>query len=302
MATEQITDILDEKGQKQVMLWEPSMGSVDVHFLNLPGLFHGAWDKVPSKVYHKMQLLSNTVLGAGGRSAAHARQALFAKSSGEEEKPTPAMKFGTAWHAAMGEPEYFEKHFVRLPELNRRKKDDNSEYYWYESQYGAEFCLKPDEYDAILTMKQTMHQHREAGPIIQALEYTETSFFWKDAQTGLGLKGRADGMSLSAGIIVDFKSCADCRPSTFEREILDREYYRQGAMYLRAARALGLPCDKFVFLAQEKSPPYAIGVYCLSATKVAKGEAEIDSILERLRKAGESNVWDDYTSAGIIEL
>ena len=91
-------------------------------------------------------------------------------------------------------------------------------------------------------------------------------------QVQVVLPGEADAaVDLNAGVadfaggcILDFKTTLDARPSEFERSIFKYGYHRQGAMYLEAAAAHGIPAKHYVIIASEKVPPYGTCIYRLT--------------------------------------
>lgn len=103
----------------------------------------------------------------------------------------------------------------------------------------------------------------------------EQSMFWQQPvpvatpdgprPTTVWRRARLDWLpSLTASgrlIIADYKTAACAEPGKFTRAVFDHGYHQQAAWYIDAVTALGLADDiAFVFVVQEKNPPYPVTV------------------------------------------
>ena len=300
-----IENTTGEKSEQKIVLWQPAFISrfreFDIDrgfFLQDCALFRG----LPNSVYHSIQAFSSGIMGQMDKNLAYTKWRLDHFGM---EKKTPAMSFGSAAHACcLGDPDW--DRYVRMPELNLRKKDDQAERDWYHLTYGADYCIDQNDYDNILAIRAALWNHPQAKIFLAAMEEIELSTFWLWESSlwprAILNKARYDGYCPSLGAIIDLKTTLDASPKAFSYEIEDRRYFRQAAQYLSGAAALGLPVDRFIFIAVEKTPPFSIGVYALSPRAVKKGIDERDDHLSKLAGALESGVWPDYTSNDFLEL
>ena len=192
--------------------------------------------------------------------------ALFA--SPQETQETPAMAFGSACHGFILEGK-------KIPRLF---KTDSA-------QEGAEHT--------ITAMDAAVRSHYAASILLSSGE-PERTFLWEES--GLKCKCRADWWT-SNGICVDYKTTTNASPEGFMRAIKRYRYDVQAAWYRRGiAKALELDTlPPFVFIAQEKTPPYLVGVYELDEEFMYNAMAAIDEALLGIRECMDSGEWPGYS-------
>jgi len=108
------------------------------------------------------------------------------------------------------------------------------------------------------------------------------------------LKGRLDIVatdSHGATTIADIKTTEDASPEAFSKTIAQYGYAQQAAHYLDL-----LGATHFVFIAVEKTAPYAVGVYCLDPASVAMGRERNLRNLDLLESCQSSGHWPAYSS------
>ena len=109
-----------------------------------------------------------------------------------------------------------------------------------------------------------MTEKLNADPFVRQLlsgEH-EKPYFWTDELTGEECKCRADCITEIGGnvYVVDIKTCENAATDVFMRKSVDYGYPLQAAMYCEGVKqATGRECS-FVFIAIEKSPPYAVNI------------------------------------------
>ena len=85
------------------------------------------------------------------RSAAHMKYDME-----NPQEPTPAMTIGSAAHSAILEPGLFLGEWGRIPEGDGRSKAVKEAKAELAGRYGADHILKPDVYDNILAMRDSV--------------------------------------------------------------------------------------------------------------------------------------------------
>ena len=128
----------------------------------------------------------------------------------------------------------------------------------------------------------------------------EVSAYAPDEPTGLLRRCRFDW--LGAGILTDYKSCADASPDGFANAVARYGYDMQAAYYLDIARDLGHPAEAFAFIAQEKEAPYLVEVYDLDAEFLARGRRRYRAGLERLRDCLATDMWPGHSGRDFTTL
>jgi hypothetical protein len=100
------------------------------------------------------------------------------------------------------------------------------------------------------------------------------------------------------GTVIDLKSTVDASPAGFARAVARYSYHVQAAHYMA-----GTKCDRFLFVAFEKTAPYACAVYELDADAIARGRDLREHALETLASCIELGVWPGYaTEVQVLEL
>ena len=235
--------------------------------------------------------LAHPALGSGAvrqylQSPAHYRHYLQTRG----EPPTPAMLLGSAAHCAVLEPREFGARFVRAIDVDRRTKDGKAEWADFTAQNAARTVLTADQHDTVLAIADTLQALPEYRDVTSGGGDVEVSAFWEDG--GLQLKGRADW--IGGGTLIDLKTAADASPAGFARSIARYRYHVQAAMYCDAFRA-----DRFVFVAIEKVPPFAAGVYTLDDASLEQGRIEYRRALAGIRECSASDHWPSYGASEI---
>lgn len=119
------------------------------------------------------------------------------------------------------------------------------------------------ELEQINSMVQAIREHPIAGPLF-ADGQPEHSGFWQDPETDVWCRFRPDWMSSRPGrrlVLADYKTCTSAAEEELRRDVWKWGYHIQRDWYLTGARALDLHEDPlFVFVCQEKTPPYLIHV------------------------------------------
>ena len=103
------------------------------------------------------------------------------------------------------------------------------------------------------------------------------------------------------GILVDVKTTLSAHPDAFARSVVNYGYHAQEAFYSDGWNALGKNVDGFVFLAWEKTSPYAFGLYELPPAIVEEGRAIISRALDAYATCVRTDSWPAY-GEGVQEL
>lgn len=200
------------------------------------------------------------------RSPLHYRE--WCLSGGDE--PTPAMRFGSLAHRFLLEPEKAAS-MVQLPDFGdgRTTAAREAKRAFLAEHDGAEF-VSADDWTTLRGMQLAIDSHDVAKKLI-VNGIAEASIFWTDAESGIECKARPDYWIESLGLLVDLKTTEDASPGEFAKSVANYRYHVQHAFYLDGMVSLGKQVNGFVFIAVEKKPPYAVGVYQLDAASVGKG-------------------------------
>ncbi|MEV4335719.1 PD-(D/E)XK nuclease-like domain-containing protein [Streptomyces sp. NPDC049590] len=161
--------------------------------------------------------------------------------------------------------------------------------------------LKPAEYQMVHDMADALRRHPVASRLFDPEHGTpERSLFWRDDRTGVMRRARLDWLPNPRSgrlIIPDYKTCVSAHPEKLQRVIEDLGYHQQDDTYRSACHALGIADDTaaFVFVCQEKTPPYVITVIEVNAAARRIGAARNRRALEIFAHCTATGYWPGYS-------
>ena len=203
---------------------------------------------MPNEIYH----IDNGFLSSSGLS-------LFARSPAhyycaKPREATRAMALGSAAHAAVLEPDAFERDYILLPDVADRRQ---AAYKDAAKQYGADFVLTGADAENITGMQQALAMNTDFQVLMAMPGETELSFFGQCPVTGVRIKCRFD--LLAAGRhALDLKTTQDVRHDSLERSILNYRYFMQQVFYEHVFAAVtGEQLDSYRFLFVESGSPHS---------------------------------------------
>jgi hypothetical protein len=127
----------------------------------------------------------------------------------------------------------------------------------------------------------------------------EQNLFWTERESGVPMRCRVDWLPKPGSdpyLIVDYKSAASANPKKFAKSALDYGYHIQAATYLDAVETLGFASDpQFLFVVQEKTPPYLVSVCTLGVDELAAGYNLMRDAISIYQECTETGVWPGYS-------
>ncbi len=152
-------------------------------------------------------------------------------------------------------------------------------------------------------MADTLTRNEQATELLTLPGKSEQSAFWIDERTGIWRRARFDRLpDGDPFIIADYKTAASARPASFAKASADYGYHQQAAWYSECAVALGLTeVPSFVFVVQEKDPPYISQVYQLDDYAIDLGHRLNARALDIYAECVRTDTWPDY-APGVTTL
>jgi exodeoxyribonuclease VIII len=200
-----------------------------------------------------------------------------------KREETRALVIGTLCHLAVLEPDKLATAFALRPDgLDLRTKDGKA---WKEAQ-GDKPILDGEEAAMLDGMSAAVAAHPVARKLLDGSK-REVSLF-SEHRTGLKLKGRID--VLGNGFVADVKTAVDGDTQNFAAAVFRYGYHVQAAMYCQLAGV-----ERFSFIAVEKTPPFAVAVYTLSAKALQVGLNSLNYALETIALCTEAGLWPAYS-------
>lgn len=256
---------------------------------------------VPADQYHAHPAVGHSGLVRIMRSPAHYRE--YATNPPE---PTAAMVMGTAFHAALLEPEIFGSTFVVAPKFDRRTKEGKAAAEAWEAENAGKTALPAEQMAAIEQMVASVRSHQGAANLLGG-GLAEMSAFWFDPETGIECKCRPDWLVTMEDrsdwitAIVDVKTCRDASADGFARAIATLGYDVQAAFYQDGIKAMTGKTVPFYFVAVETEPPYAVAAYKASDDLIEVGRTKYRGALQLLKWCRDKGDWPAYQPNGEVE-
>jgi hypothetical protein len=163
------------------------------------------------------------------------------------------------------------------------------------------------EFSEIQAMAAALRGHPIAGPLLDPEHGdAEQSLFWQDEAAGIWRRARLDYLPYPAGrrmLIADYKTCDKADTASIRKAIGNYGYHMSAAQYIDGVRALGLDDDPaFVFVFQEKNPPYLVNVADLGDEDIQAGRDRMAAAAEIWRDCTTSGIWPGYSDYDITHI
>lgn len=277
----------------------------------------GIYQEIPNEDYHHGPGDSKSDLDRVRRSPLHYKANKDAANDNERtNSPTADQAFGSAYHTLILEPDEFANRYATVPEeapkrptITQRNAAKPSPAtveaiaWWdkFEADNAGKEILDRDDLETLYKMADALVSHPAARALLGgAPGRAEMSAYWVDQRTGLLLRCRPDYWR-EDGILVDLKTTTDASLEEFSRSLVKWRYHVQAPFYLdgtneaiaQSGEKVARPTE-FVFVAQEKKPPFAPACYVLDDEGMRIGRAQYRADLDRLAECKASNVWPGY--------
>jgi hypothetical protein len=217
---------------------------------------------------------------------------------------TPTFKMGTATHTMFLEHDNLDNDYFVLDnddilrEIGGSRPHSTSRYKnWYQgvlSEHPDKKPLSLTEYECLRGMRDSLYSYRTASKLLEG-GIAEQTITFIEPITGVKCKVRPDFLS-DYNVIVDVKTTDDASYEGFRKSMAKYRYYVQDAFYLDGVNHsdFNFSPSMFVFIAIEKEPPYAVGVYTLENIDREFGREQYLQNLWSYKEAKETGIWKSY--------
>lgn len=212
-------------------------------------------------------------------------------------KETPALEFGTAAHKYILETDDFWDQYVMAPAVDRRTKVGKETWanYLDHLEQTGKSSISISDYITITEMNESILNNPTAKELLKTGKH-EVQITWTDPETGEECKCRPDCITEYKGekYIVDYKTTTSCANGHFERACRTYGYKLQAAMYIEGVFESTFEPYKFAFVAQEKTPPYAVRVYFCDQGFIDEGMEIFRELINKYHECRVSGEWPGY--------
>lgn len=263
------------------------MTAVLTETISVPGVYD-----IPADLYHADPVDGGSLSSSGARLILKS-PARFRHEQKHPSGTTKAFDIGHAAHMLVlgAGPE-----LVQVPPDEWRTKIVKEQVAAIRAK--GKVPLRPTDFTAVHAMAAAIRQHPLASVLFDPDGgIPEQVLVWRDDATGVWRRAMLDWRR--GRIIVDYKTTTDAAPAAFAKSVATFGYHQQDSYYRDGVTALGIADDPaFLFVVQEKEPPYLVAVYDLDDEALRIGRDRNRRALERYRDCTESGIWPGY-SAGI---
>ena len=221
-----------------------------------------------------------------------------------KKEDTPALLFGRACHKYILEKDDFFNEFAVMPNVDRRTKVGREEYaeFMAMAERKGIDAITQEQFDTIKAMAEQIDNNKLARELLTG--ECEQSFFWTDEKTNEPCKCRPDCLKRDKKLIVDYKTTDSCQDGHFERSVKKYGYKLQAGMYCEGLFQNDLETYGFVFVAQEKTEPYAVRIYKCNNEFIRQGYDKFRELIGLYHKCKKSDTWKgyDYNGLSVVEL
>lgn len=211
-------------------------------------------------------------------------------------EPTKALLFGQVVHKLLLEPDTFDAEFAVAPDVNRTTKAGKEHWAAFIETVGDRAIVPADVYTTCSDMAVAAMQNDIVRKLLNGEH--ELPLFWTDEDTGEQCKCRLDCLTEYDGeiTIVDYKSASNAATHDFNRKIFSYGYNLQSGMYSEGAmKALDLPKrPRFIFIVQEKKPPYSINVVTVTDEVMLNGVDKFRELIGTYHECKTLGYWPGY--------
>ena len=198
---------------------------------------------------------------------------------------TSAMKLGSLTHCCVLEPDQVSARYGITPD----RRSNAGKALAAEMEASGIEAVTAQEREQALAMAASVRNNSTISSLLSN-GAAETSHWWGDVATGMRCKCRPDWLSADGETIVDLKTCQDASPAGFAKAVAAFQYQLQAAHYL-----CGTLAKRFIFVAVEKSAPFATACYELDAQAMVHGSVLRHNALQRIQDCRAINEWPGYT-------
>lgn len=256
----------------------------------------GVFEDMPAEQYFAVEAMSQSGAKEMLRSPMHYR---YARDNPPE--PTPAMRFGTAVHTGVLEPELFDSTVVAMPAVDRRTAAGKAAYAAFMAAAAGKVVLSQADFDRARRCIEAVGRHPAAKALLTGAE-VEVSLFWLDGRYKAPCKGRIDARNHDG--LIDIKTTQDASPEEYSRTIASYGYHLQAAHYFSGCEhLLDATPQFFAHIVVETEAPHGVAVYAIPGNAIMAGAARMSEALRRYAEARETGRWSSYpTTIESIQL
>ena len=257
----------------------------------------GVYDAMPEDMYHGDPVPGGSLSSSGARKLLPPScPARFRYETDNPPPPKDYFDLGSAAHRlVLGAGA--EIAVIKAPDWRTKAAKDERDA----ARAEGFLPLLTAEHEQVQAMAAALRAHPVASALFNPERgKPEQSLFWQDGPAGVWRRARYDWLPQAGArerlIIPDYKTTVAADLDNIAKSVARYGYFQQAPWYLDGAIALGLDADPaFVFVMQEKEPPYIVTVIQLDADALRMGRELNRQAIGLYRRCSESGEWPGYS-------
>lgn len=220
---------------------------------------------------------------------------------------SPTLRFGSLTHLAILQPHLVDKVYFPVPlkAINRETKT----FAEWQEKAGKREVVRQTDFDKAMRIRDSVWSHQVGRDLLSAGASFEQSFYWRDWETGMLLRGRADIVRPDWGVLADIKTTDDASEDAFSATISRYAYDWQAVMYqdgyeLAQVQERAAPLvlkrvwrpETMIFLPVEKEEPYLCHPIEVDPVELGESREELRDTIRRYKQCVDANHFPGYPS------
>jgi hypothetical protein len=218
---------------------------------------------------------------------------------GPRDDDAKHLKIGRALHCrAVEGSKVFARRFKTMPHWMKPRSDQGQAWTNAEALKGRE-TLTQDERDLVDSMAGALLAEPTTQDLVSQSGFSEVTMIWKEPETGIFLKVRADRVIRSGRLPLEIKTAADPRPTEFAKAVASYGYHVSAALMLDVMRGLGIDAEPQRFVIVGKDAPWLCWADELDAEALHWGRRRYQHALRQFAACAASGSWPGYQPSRI---
>lgn len=236
--------------------------------------YDGQYLGMSSDEYHGTPAISRSVLSKLDKAPTPAH---FLESM-KATKKTNALRFGSAFHAFLLEPDLYKENAIKWTETI---STDTVKFTKAEDELEDGKFLVPAAWEPqMISMAEAILSIPKAKSLLNLKGLIEPSYFWHDDEFDIDVKARPD--YLAKGIILDLKTTESADDPDFAKSIIDYNYDIQVHMNMVGIEKItGDKPSAFVFCTVEKNAPFCARLFVSGEDVLLSGKIKYEKLMRK---------------------
>jgi len=197
-------------------------------------------------------------------------------------EPTAAMRFGSWAHLLMLEQDRFLAETCQVKKFDKRTKAGKANYALWMQEHSHQEVIPEKDMENLSGMRFALDNgnHTMAQSLLETGDSEVSCFFeWE----GMPWKVRFDKLDADKRIITEYKTTSSNVPQIFSANAINLGYHVAAALYKKGAEIYFDEEFSYLFVCQEKKPPYVVSVYEPDLAFFDAGEIKLLDLIGKLK-------------------